>query len=587
MSEMRRERDSLGVVEVPAGAMYGAQTARAVENYPISGMRASPFLIRAMGMVKKAAAEANGELGVVSKERAGAIARAAGEVIDGKWDGEFVVDVFQAGAGVSFHMNANEVVANRANQLVAGARVRGRGKTNTEREDDAESGGGTKTNTGVLRSAQDDDKKGNDDAEGGSRGQVPGAKARFVSGRGMPGLKSRPISDAEVQDADAEVRQADAEVRQADAVVRQADAEVRQADAEVGEADAEVREAEREALGRYEWVHPNDHVNYGQSTNDVFPTAMRLGTLLALEGLYPVLDSLAEGFALKGVEFDGVVKAGRTHMQDATPIRLGQEFAAYGVAIRKARESIARAAEGLRELGLGGSAVGTGINTHPEYRVLAIRKLAVISGQRLEAASDMRWAMQSCGPMAEVSAALRGLALEVIRIANDLRLMSSGPNTGLNEIAPPSLQPGSSIMPGKINPVLAELAAMVGFQVVGNDTAVAMAVQAGQLELNVMMPTMAYNVLQSVSILTNMLREFDTRCVRGITANAARCAWYAQSTVALATALNPYIGYAKAAELVKESVATGRSVIEIARERGVLSEEQIRKILDVGKMTGA
>ena len=492
MAEMREEKDSLGVVEVPAGAMYGAQTQRAVENYPISGMRAAPALIRAIGMVKKAAAEANGELGVVSKERAEAIARAAEEVIEGKWDTEFVVDVFQAGAGVSFHMNANEVVANRANQLMARGKVRGEDKTNTE----------------ILDFVQND-----------------------------------------------------------------------YTNSELGIAAA--------ALGKYEWVHPNDHVNYGQSTNDVFPTAMRLGTLLALEGLYPVLDGLAEGFALKAREFDGVVKSGRTHMQDATPIRLGQEFAAYGVAIGKAKESIARAAEGLRELGLGGSAVGTGINTHPEYRGLAIAKLEGISGQRLRAAKDMRWAMQSCGPMAEVSAALRGLALEVIRIANDLRLMASGPNTGFNEIALPSLQPGSSIMPGKINPVLAELAAMVGFQVVGNDTAVAMAVQAGQLELNVMMPTMAYNVLQSVSILTNMLREFDTRCVRGITANAARCEWYAQSTVALATALNPYIGYAKAAELVKESVATGRSVIEVAREKGVLSEEQVREILDVGKMTGA
>jgi aspartate ammonia-lyase len=492
MAEMREEKDSLGVVEVPAGAMYGAQTQRAVENYPISGMRAAPALIRAIGMVKKAAAEANGELGVVSKERAEAIARAAEEVIEGKWDTEFVVDVFQAGAGVSFHMNANEVVANRANQLMARGKVRGEDKTNTE----------------ILDFVQNDD-----------------------------------------------------------------------TNSELGIAAA--------ALGKYEWVHPNDHVNYGQSTNDVFPTAMRLGTLLALEGLYPVLDGLAEGFALKAREFDGVVKSGRTHMQDATPIRLGQEFAAYGVAIGKAKESIARAAEGLRELGLGGSAVGTGINTHPEYRGLAIAKLEGISGQRLRAAKDMRWAMQSCGPMAEVSAALRGLALEVIRIANDLRLMASGPNTGFNEIALPSLQPGSSIMPGKINPVLAELAAMVGFQVVGNDTAVAMAVQAGQLELNVMMPTMAYNVLQSVSILTNALRELDTRCVRGITANRARCEWYAQSTVALATALNPYIGYAKAAELVKESVATGRSVIEVAREKGVLSEEQVREILDVGKMTGA
>jgi aspartate ammonia-lyase len=487
-----------------------------VENYPISGMRAAGALIRAIGMVKKAAAEANGELGVVSKERAEAIARAAQEVIDGKWDGEFVVDVFQAGAGVSFHMNSNEVIANRANQLVAGFKVRG-----SRFEGKGEGlGGGTTATTEILRVAQNDDAKGDDDAEG--------------------------------------------------AVLEE-----------------KAQAAERAALGKYEWVHPNDHVNYGQSTNDVFPTAMRLGTLLVLEGLFPVLDGLAEGFAGKGVEFDGVVKAGRTHMQDATPIRLGQEFAAYGVAVRKARESIARAGEGLRELGLGGSAVGTGINTHPEYRALAIAKLAALSGQELLPASDMRWAMQSCGPMAEVSAALRGLALEVIRIANDLRLMSSGPNTGFNEIALPSLQPGSSIMPGKINPVLAEMAAMVGFQVVGNDMAVAMAVQAGQLELNVMMPTMAYNVLQSVGILTNALRELDARCVRGITANVARCEWYAQSTVALATALNPYIGYARAAELVKESVATGRSVIEVAREKGVLSEVQIKEILDVGKMTGA
>jgi aspartate ammonia-lyase len=514
MAEVREEKDSLGVVEVPAGAMYGAQTQRAVENYPISGMRAAGALIRAMGMVKKAAAEANGELGVVSKERAEAIARAAEEVIEGKWDAEFVVDVFQAGAGVSFHMNANEVVANRANQLVA--REQGTGNRKQGEAKGPGVGGGTTTTTGILN--------------------APASK-----------LAGDPVRAAQNDDG---------------------------------------RKAERAALGKYEWVHPNDHVNYGQSTNDVFPTAMRLGTLLALEGLYPVLDGLAGSFAAKGVEFDGVVKAGRTHMQDATPIRLGQEFAAYGVAIGKAKESIARAAEGLRELGLGGSAVGTGINTHPEYRGLAIAKLEGISGQRLRAAADMRWAMQSCGPMAEVSAALRGLALEVIRIANDLRLLSSGPNTGFNEIALPSLQPGSSIMPGKINPVLAELAAMVGFQVVGNDTAVALAVQAGQLELNVMMPTMAYNVLQSVGILTNALRELDTRCVRGITANAARCEFYAQSTVALATALNPYIGYAKAAELVKESVASGRSVIEIARERGVLREEQIREILDVGKMTG-
>ena len=459
MAETRKEKDSLGEVEVPMGALYGAQTARAVANFPISGMKASPFLIRALGMVKRAAAEVNLELGLITPVQGGAIVAAAQEVIDGRWDGEFVVDVFQAGAGVSLHMNANEVIANRGGQFLG------------------------------------------------------------------------------------------------------------------------------EALGSYEVVHPNDHVNYGQSTNDVFPTAMRLSVLLALQELGSVLDSLAEGFAAKGVEFAGVLKAGRTHMQDAVPITLGQEFAAYGVAVRKGLESVVWAADSLRELGLGGSAVGTGLNTHPAYRVKAVARLAEIAGVELAPAEDLRWAMQSCGCMAEVSGALRGLALEMVRISNDLRLLSSGPNTGFNEIHLPSLQPGSSIMPGKVNPVLAELVAMVGFQVVGNDAAVAMAVQAGQLELNVMMPAMAHNVLQSVTILTNALREFDQRCVRGITANAARCEVYAGSTIALATALNPYIGYQRAAGLVKESVATGRSIVELAREKGWMSEEQIREVLDPKRMT--
>ncbi len=459
MSDSRKEKDSLGYVEVPARAYYGAQTARAVENYPISGMRAHPQLIRALGMVKRAAAEANKELGLVEEKRANATLQAAQEVIDGKWNPEFVVDVFQAGAGVSLHMNTNEVIANRANEILGGK------------------------------------------------------------------------------------------------------------------------------LGEYAHVHPNDHVNYGQSTNDVFPTAMRLGALLALDDLYPVLDELASTFAAKGREFHDIMKSGRTHMQDAVPIRLGQEFAAYGVAIEKSKKFITLAANSLRELGLGGSAVGTGINTHPDYRAKAVANLARISGQELIPAADMRWAMQSTACMAEVSAALRGLALEIIRIANDIRLLSSGPNTGLAEISLPSLQPGSSIMPGKINPVLPELAAMVSFQVIGNDTAVAYAVQAGQLELNVMMPTMAHSVLQSIAILGNMLRQFDHRCVAGITANADRCQSYAQSTVSLATALNPYIGYAKAAEIVKQSVATGESIIAIARAKKLLTEEEIAEILDPVNMT--
>ena len=459
MSEVRKEKDSLGFVEVPARAYYGAQTARAVENYPISGLSAHTQLIRALGMVKRAAAEANRELSLIDDRRANAIIQAAQEVIDGKWGSEFVVDVFQAGAGVSFHMNTNEVIANRANEILG--------------------------------------------------------------------------------------------------------------------AD----------LGDYTHVHPNDHVNYGQSTNDVFPTGMRLATLLNLETLYPVLDTLANTFAAKAKDFDGIMKSGRTHMQDAVPIRLGQEFAAYGLAIEKGKKFLQLASDSLRELGLGGSAVGTGINTHPDYRVKAIANLARISGQQLVPAADLRWAMQSNACMAEVSAALRGIALEVIRISNDIRLLSSGPNTGFAEIYLPSLQPGSSIMPGKINPVMPELAAMVSFQIIGNDTAVACAVQAGQLELNVMMPTMAHSVLQSITILANMLRQFNDRCIAGITANAERCNFYAQSTVSLATALNPYIGYAKAAEIVKESIATGESIISIARKKRLLSDEQIAEILDPVRMT--
>jgi aspartate ammonia-lyase len=460
MTPTRKEQDSLGTFSVPATAYYGVQTARAVENYPISGMRAHPLLIRAIAMVKLAAAEANREVGTVNARRADAIVQAAREVIDGRWNDEFVVDVFQAGAGVSFHMNANEVIANRANEILGGK------------------------------------------------------------------------------------------------------------------------------LGEYAEVHPNDHVNYGQSTNDVFPTAMRVAALLALETLYPELDTLAAAFAQKGAEFDGIMKAGRTHMQDAVPIRLGQEFAAYGIAIRKASEALRPAAHALRELGLGGTAVGTGLNTHPDYRVKAVANLARISGQPLIPADDLRWAMQSHACMSQVSAALRNLALEVIRISNDLRLLSSGPNTGFNEIHLPSLQPGSSIMPGKINPVMAELAAMVSFQVIGNDTAVALAVQAGQLELNVMMPAMAYNVLQSITILANTLHQFTHHCVTGITANTEKCRQYAESTIALATALNPYIGYAKAAELVKESVATGESIVALARKKNLLTEEQIAEILDPRKMTG-
>ena len=455
----RTEKDSLGFKEVPADAYYGIQTARAIENFPISGLRAHATLIRAIAMVKEAAAEANRDLGLLDARTADAVIQAAQEIQRGQWHAHVVVDVFQAGAGVSFHMNANEVIANRASELLGGK------------------------------------------------------------------------------------------------------------------------------LGEYRHAHPNDHVNYGQSTNDVFPTAMRLATLLELEKLYAALDGLTAALEAKGREFHSILKSGRTHMMDAVPMRLGQEFTAYAGAIARAKKAIEQQSDLLRELGLGGSAVGTGINTHPDYRERAVANLARISSQKLTPVDDMRYAMQSNLAMSSVSSALRNLALEVIRISNDLRLLASGPNTGLAEINLPALQPGSSIMPGKINPVMAELAAMVSFQVVGYDTAVALAVQAGQLELNVMMPTMAHSVLASLTIMTNMLRQLTEFCIKGITANAKRCETYAQSTVSLATALNPYIGYAKAAEIAKESVATGRTIIEIAREKGYLSNEQIREVLDPARMT--
>ncbi len=458
-SPMRQEKDSLGMHPVPRDAYYGVQTQRAVENYPISGQRASAALIEAYGLQKWASARANEELGMVPRRLARAIQKAALEVAAHRWDPQFVVDVYQAGAGVSFHMNVNEVLANRANQILGGR------------------------------------------------------------------------------------------------------------------------------LGEYKPVHPNDHVNFGQSTNDTFPTAMRIAARLEFDRLVPQVRACGQAFAAKGKEFDGVLKSGRTHMQDAVPIRLGQEFAAYALAFERCAGELEHAAAGLLELGLGGSAVGTGLNTHPRYRVLALRLLSGRTSHNWRPAADMRFAMQSQLPMAVASSALRNLALEVIRISNDLRLLSSGPMTGLNELQLPALQPGSSIMPGKVNPVMPELAAMVSFQAVGNDISVALAVQAGQLELNVMMPAMAHAVLHAAGILRNMLAVFTERCVRGLKANPERCRFYAGATLAQATALNPYIGYARAAELVKEALATNRSLVDLAREKNLLSPAELSRILDARAMT--
>jgi aspartate ammonia-lyase len=456
---MRMERDSIGQREVPVNALYGIQTQRAIDNYPISGYRAHPELVRAIAMIKKAAAISNRALGLVGARRADAIVRAAGEVIAGKWNDQFVVDVYQAGAGVSFHMNINEVIANRAIEILGGKR------------------------------------------------------------------------------------------------------------------------------GDYDICHPNDHVNFGQSTNDVFPTAMRLAALLLFGGVLDSLEILEQSFARKGKAFDRILKSGRTHMIDAVPIRLGQEFSAYATAMRRCVVLLRQAQELLSEVGLGGSAVGTGVNTHPKYQKLVVKHLSKISGCALKPTDDLRYAMQSNLAMSVASAALRNLALELIRITNDLRLLSSGPNTGLAEISLPALQPGSSIMPGKINPVMAELTAMVGFQAVAADIATAMAVQAGQLELNVMMPAMAWNVLHSAEILKNTMRVLATKCVDGIAANEERCRHYANATISIAAALNPYIGYAAAAEIAKESIKTGRTVTEIALERKVVDEKTMREILNPLRMT--
>ena len=450
----REERDSLGTFLVPADALYGVQTARAADNFPISGLRAWPALTEAMVTIKKAAAYANRDLGRLSSVKADVIIRAANEILAGKYRDQFVVDVYQAGAGTSFNMNANEVLANLANEL--------------------------------LGLARGDYKAG---------------------------------------------------------------------------------------------VHPNDDVNMAQSTNDVFPTAMRLAGLTLATPLLCAVDRLAGALEEKGREFDGILKSGRTHLQDAVPIRLGQEFAAYGRTVRKASERIARAADSLAELGLGGTAAGTGLNAGPEYRVLVIGCLRELTGLPVRAGEDPVELMQSQAAIAEFSGTLRSLSLELIRIANDLRLYASGPRTGLGEIRLPPVQPGSSIMPGKVNPVMAEMLDMVCFQVLGCDTTIAYATQAGQLDLNVMMPVMAWNLLLAETILTNALNVFTDKCVAGITADAEQCQYFLDRSVGLATILNPAIGYSAAAEIARESVATGRSIRELVLERGLLTDEKMDELI--------
>jgi len=455
----RMEKDSLGEKPVPAEAYWGIQTARAVENYPISGLRAHPRLVDAYMHQKRASALANRDAGVLKPEVANAIVKACDEILGGSLRDQFVVDVFQAGAGVSQHMNTNEVLANRAIEILGGRR------------------------------------------------------------------------------------------------------------------------------GDYSVVHPNDHVNFGQSTNDTYPTAMRVAALLGVRDLAPILENLEKSLDAKGREFDGVLKSGRTHLQDAVPIRLGQEFAAWAGAIRRGRAALADACRHLEELGLGGTAAGTGLNTAPGYREKAIAHMCESTQLDLRPGADMREAMQSCLPMAAVASALKLIALEAIRITNDLRLLASGPITGMAEIILPAVQPGSSIMPGKVNPAILEMVAMVGFQVVGNAAVVDYAVQAGQLELNVMMPAMTLNTLSSIEILGNSLKVLRTKCVEGIRADEERCRRYAELSPSIVTALNPYIGYAKGAEVVKEALRSGRTIPEVVREMKLLTDAQLNEILDPVKMT--
>ncbi|MCC0176582.1 aspartate ammonia-lyase [Waterburya agarophytonicola K14] len=456
----RTEKDSMGSKEIPSDVYYGIQTLRATENFPISGIKPLATYVDACVLIKKATAIANGELGCIDPQISQVIVQAADEILGGKLRDQFVVDVYQAGAGTSHHMNVNEVLANRALEILG-------------------------------------DEKGN-----------------------------------------------------------------------------------------YQRVSPNDHVNYGQSTNDVIPTAIRVGALLALDKiLYPALDSAIAATTTKAEEFQDIVKSGRTHMQDAVPVRLGEGFKAWAQILKDHKQRITNAATDLYQLGLGGSATGTGLNTHPQYRDRAAELLGEFINKPLQPAPHLMAAMQSMSPFVNVSGSLRNLVQDLIKISHDLRLMDSGPQTGFKEIQLPAVQPGSSIMPGKYNPVMAEMTSMVCFQVIGYDTAIAFAAQAGQLELNVMMPLIAYDLIHSIEILGNTIDSLSKRCLAGITARRDRCLSYAESSLALVTALNTHIGYLKAADVAKKSLETGKSIRAIVLEENLMDEQQLAQVLDLEKMS--
>jgi fumarate hydratase class II len=460
MSDMRIEKDSLGEIEVASSAYYGAQTERARRNFPVSGLRFPRRFIAALGMIKGEAAVVNQELGVVDPDIAKAIQQAASEVAKGDRDADFPLDIFQTGSGTSTNMNANEVISNRAIELLGG----------------------------------------------------------------QMGTKSP--------------------------------------------------------------VHPNDHVNCGQSSNDVIPTAIHVAAYSALvEDLEPALEHLAEALESKAREFDDVVKIGRTHLQDAVPVRLGQEFSGYAQQIRKGIDRVTAAKPRLAELALGGTAVGTGLNAQPGFADAVIERLVERTGHPFVPAANKFEALAAKDAAVETSGALKTIAVSLTKIANDLRWLGSGPRTGIGEIALPSLQPGSSIMPGKVNPVIPEMVLMVAAQVMGNDVTIGVGGMSGNFELNVMMPVIAYNLLQSIEILANASRLLADRCVSGLEANRERCEEMVEKSLAMVTALAPKIGYDKAAEIAKEAFATGRTVRELAVEKQVLPLDELEQVLDARSQT--
>lgn len=456
----RIEKDTLGRKEVPFDAYYGIQTQRAVENFPISGLRIGEPFIRAYMCVKKATALSNIDEGLLTKKKGKSIVKAIDEVLQGKYRDQFVIDVFQMGAGTSFNMNCNEVIANRASEILGGKK------------------------------------------------------------------------------------------------------------------------------GKYDVIHPNDHVNMCQSTNDTYPTAMRLSALFLIPKLEYELDELTKSLNQKSLEFDTILKSGRTHLQDAVPIRLGQEFKAYSLTISKCRQNISESSHYLRELGIGGSAVGTELNTYKNYSKKVIKNLKTITKINVTVAKDFCESMQSNLSISVLSSSLRNLSLELSRICNDLRLLSSGPNTGFNEINLPAVAPGSSIMPGKINPSILEMTNMVCFQVIGCDTTISHAVESGQLELNVMMPVMAYNILFALEILTNSLQQLRKLCIDGIHANEEICRNYMENSLGLMTVLNPYIGYEKAALLAKKALNSDQNILKIMKEEGIFTSNELDLIFNPKKLTG-